>query len=58
LAVLRVLEGDAGMFQGRGAAQNLVEGFQGLLQTKGLAKALANLIENLDLEFWEGGFHN
>jgi hypothetical protein len=46
------------MFQGRGAAQNLVEGFQGLLQTKGLAKALANLVEKLHLEFWEGGFHN
>jgi hypothetical protein len=33
-----------------------MEGFQGLLQTKGLAKGLANLTENLDLEFWEGGF--
>jgi hypothetical protein len=35
-----------------------VEGFQGLLQNKGLAKALANLIEKLDLVFWQGGFHN
>jgi hypothetical protein len=46
------------MFQGRGAAENLVEGFQGLLQIEGLAQALANLVENLDLVFWEGGFHD